>query len=352
MSESDTSTSNKRRRLGRGLSGMIGTPVAVDTSASTSPASPTHQDAATSAQSAPPSDKPDAPAPAPTSSVPPRPQMADDQNTSEYKISDISVGSIIPNRNQPRQSFDQESLKALARSIAEDGLMQPVLVRPGSGSGGTGGRYELIAGERRWRAAKIAGLERIPAIVREAGDKDSAELALIENVHRQDLNAIERAEALSQLVGRFGLTQQEVADKLGMDRSSVANLMRLTELEDEIRTLIVAGELGAGHGKALLGIVDSKRRVDLAIGAAKHQWSVRELERQCRLSTQRAIPSGLPEPERRGAVHADLERRLGDRLGTKVKIQTNKQGTKGKLVIEFYGIDHFDGLVRELGVGE
>lgn len=354
MSESDTSTSNKRRRLGRGLSGMIGTPVAVDTSASASPPIAPSDSAAVTTQAVPASDKPDtpAPAPAPTSSVPPRPQIVEEQNTSEYKLTDISIGSIIPNRNQPRQSFDQESLKALARSIAEDGLMQPVLVRPGSGSGGTGGRYELIAGERRWRAAKIAGLERIPAIVREAGDKDSAELALIENVHRQDLNAIERAEALSQLVGRFGLTQQEVADKLGMDRSSVANLMRLTELEDEIRTLIVADELGAGHGKALLGVPPGQSRVDLAIKAAKEEWSVRELERRAK-DAQNAKPAAdSPEPARRSAVHADLERRLGDRLGTKVKIQTNKQGTKGKLVIEFYGIDHFDGLVRELGVGE
>ncbi|MFI4871485.1 MAG: ParB/RepB/Spo0J family partition protein [Phycisphaerales bacterium JB061] len=338
MSESDTSTSNKRRRLGRGLSGMIGNPVAVDTSPSTpAPAQDTP---------APP------PTPAPTSTTPTQPQIVEKQNDSEYKLTDIAVSAIIPNRSQPRQSFDADALKALAKSIVDDGLMQPVVVRPGSGSGGTGGRYELIAGERRWRAAKIAGLERIPAIVREAGDKDSAELALIENVHRQDLNAIERGEALAQLVGRFGLTQQEVADKLGMDRSSVANLMRLTELEDEIRTLIVADELGAGHGKALLGVPPGQSRVDLAIQAAKEEWSVRELERRAK-DAQNAKPAAdSPEPARRSAVHADLERRLGDRLGTKVKIQTNRAGTKGKLVIEFYGIDHFDGLVRELGVGE
>ena len=205
MSESDPiGTSNKRRRLGRGLSGMIGSPVAVDTSPT--PPAPTQtpiQNQVASPQPA---------TPAPTTSAPAQPQVVEEQNESEYKLTDIAVASIIPNRNQPRRVFDQESLKSLARSIVEDGLMQPILVRPGSGSGGTGGRYELIAGERRWRAARIAGLERIPAIVRTAGDRDSAELALIENVHRQDLNAIERAEALSQLVGRFGLTQQEVAD--------------------------------------------------------------------------------------------------------------------------------------------
>ncbi|MCA9272996.1 MAG: ParB/RepB/Spo0J family partition protein [Phycisphaerales bacterium] len=336
MSESDTNTSSKRRRLGRGLSGMIGNPVAVDTS----PSSPT------------PEQRPPTPALTPTPAAPAQVQIIEEQNQSEYKLTEISVSSIIPNRNQPRQAFDPESLKALARSIVDDGLMQPVVVRPGSGSGGTGGRYELIAGERRWRAAKIAGLERIPAIVREAGDRDAAELALIENIHRQDLNAIERGEALAQLVGRFGLTQQEVADKLGMDRSSVANLMRLTELEDEIRTLIVAGELGAGHGKALLGLAPGQSRVDLAIDAAKHEWSVRELERRAKDAQAGKPASASPEPARRSAVHADLERRLGDRLGTKVKIQTNRAGTKGKLVIEFYGIDHFDGLVRELGVGE
>ncbi len=337
MSESDPiGTSNKRRRLGRGLSGMIGSPVAVDTSPTPTP----QADPA----------KPGTPAP--TSTAPAQPQVVEEQNQSEYKMTDIAVASIIPNRNQPRRVFNEEALKSLAKSIVEDGLMQPILVRPGSGSGGTGGRYELIAGERRWRAARIAGLERIPAIVRMAGDRDSAELALIENVHRQDLNAIERAEALSQLVGRFGLTQQEVADKLGMDRSSVSNLIRLTELEDEIRTLIAADELVAGHGKALLGLPPGQTRVDLALKAAKEEWSVRELERRTKDALAGKAAAEAPEPARRSAVHADLERRLGDRLGTKVKIQTNRAGTKGKLVIEFYGIDHFDGLVKELGVGE
>ncbi len=342
MSESDSSiSSGKRRRLGRGLSGMIGSPVAVETGHSTpNGAAPT---TATRGE-------PDLAAPKPGET--PTALQIEKTLETEHKLTEVAVSSIIPNRNQPRRAFNEESLKSLARSITENGLMQPILVRPGSGSGGTGGRYELIAGERRWRAARIAGLVRIPAIVRTAGDKDSAELALIENVHRQDLNAIERAEALAQLVGRFGLTQQEVADKLGMDRSSVSNLIRLTELEDEIRTLIAAGELVAGHGKALLGLPPGQARVDLALKAAKEEWSVRELERRAK-DAQSAKPEGAQaEPARRSAVHADLERRLGDKLGTKVKIRTNRAGTKGKLVIDFYGLDHFDGLVRTLGVGE
>lgn len=341
MSETDPQLSmSKRRKLGRGLSGMIGSPVPVDLS----------------------------PAPAPAPARPP--VRADDAASSllpgsnggmaeelpksprsEHTIIEVPIGSIIPNRNQPRRDFDEESLKSLARSIAEDGLMQPVLVRPGSGGGGTGGRYELIAGERRWRAARIAGLEKIPAIVRVAGDRASAELALIENVHRADLNAVERADAMAQLVARFGLTQQEVADKLGLERSSVANLIRLTELEEEIRDLIRTEQIGAGHGKALLAVAPGAGRVELARKAASEQWSVRELERRAK-AMLRGTPTPPPAPARRDVVHADLERRIGERLGTKVRIRANREGTKGKLVIDFFGHDHFEGIVRHFGVGE
>lgn len=324
--------SGKRRKLGRGLSGMIGTPVVVDRSAGDSPVQASA-----------------APNRVVERGIPIEPK-------SEYILVDIPVGSIIPNRHQPRRDFDEGSLRTLAASIREDGLLQPIMVRPGSGGGGTGGRYELIAGERRWRAARIAGLERVPAIVRAAGDRASAELALIENVHREDLNAVERAEAVSQLIRRHGMTQEEVGARLGMDRSSVANLLRLTELEDEIRLLIISEEIGAGHGKVLLTVPPGRRRVELAERAAEGQWSVRELERQCRLSAQRAVAAGAEEidagAERRSAVHADLEKRLGQRLGTRVKIRAGRDGSRGKLVIDFYDLDHFGGLVRALGVGE
>lgn len=324
----------KRRRLGRGLSGMIGSAVVIDHSPEgLATEAPVRVDAPNGG--------------AATGGVPSAPK-------SEYILIDLPIGSIIPNRHQPRRDFDEAALRSLAASIKKDGLMQPVMVRPGSGGGGTGGRYELIAGERRWRAARIAGLERLPAIVRSAGDRDSAELALIENVHRQDLNAIERAEAMAQLIERHGLTQQEVADTLGMDRSSVANLVRLTELEDEIRALIATDRLGAGHGKVLLATAPG-RRIELAERAAAGMWSVRELERQSRLAAQRAVPRGedaVAQEARRDAVRADLEKRLSEKLGTKVKINATQDGMRGKLIIDFYDLNHFGGLLKVLGVGE
>ncbi len=327
MSTDATSGKAKRRRLGKGLSGMIGGPVQVE-QAQADPQTAESQPAAPMPQSAPTQEA------APT----------------EGPATMLAVSGIIPNRNQPRKSFEQGSLQSLAASIKADGLMQPVVVRPASSGGSTGGRYELIAGERRWRAAKIAGLTHIPAIVREETDKSSAQLALIENIHREDLNPVERAEALAELATRFEMTHGEIADRLGMDRSSVANLIRLCDLEDEIRTLIAAGELGQGHGKALLSVQEGNQRIKIAAKAAREEWSVRQMEAEAKKLGKPQDASKTAEPARRSAVHADLEKKLGDHLGTKVSIKTNKAGTKGRLVIDFYGIDHFDGLVRSLGV--
>ncbi|MEO0629658.1 MAG: ParB/RepB/Spo0J family partition protein, partial [Planctomycetota bacterium] len=192
---------------------------------------------------------------------------------------------MVPNRFQPRSDFAAGGLAELAASIRSEGVMQPILVRPGSGGGSTGGRYELVAGERRWRAAKLAGLETVPAIVRELTDESSAEWALIENVHRQDLNAMERAEAMASLLSRFGMSQTALAEKLGLERPTVANLVRLIELDPPIRELIAAGKLGAGHGKALLGMPEGDRRLRLAERAANEAWSVRRLETEVRNSS-------------------------------------------------------------------
>lgn len=328
MSTDATSGKAKRRRLGKGLSGMIGGPVQVE-QAQADPQTAESQ-----------------PAAAPK----PRSAPAQEAMPTEGPATMLVVSGIIPNRNQPRKSFEQASLQSLAASIKADGLMQPVVVRPASSGGSTGGRYELIAGERRWRAAKIAGLTHIPAIVREETDKSSAQLALIENIHREDLNPVERAEALAELATRFEMTHGEIADRLGMDRSSVANLIRLCDLEDEIRTLIAAGELGQGHGKALLSVPEGNQRIKIAAKAAREEWSVRQMEAEAKKLGKPQDASTAAEPARRSAVHADLEKKLGDHLGTKVSIKTNKAGTKGRLVIDFYGIDHFDGLVRTLGV--
>ncbi|MEO1583455.1 MAG: ParB/RepB/Spo0J family partition protein [Planctomycetota bacterium] len=267
----------------------------------------------------------------------------------------LPIGSLIPNRFQPRMEFDEAELGKLSASIRAEGVMQPVLVRPASGSGSTGGRYELIAGERRWRAAKAAGLEAVPAIVREIGDERSAEWALIENIHRRDLNAMERADAMASLVSRFGLTQAQIAEKLGIERPTVANLIRLTELEPEIRGLIASDRLGAGHGKALLSMPGGDGRVALAGRAIEGGWSVRRLETEAKRAGALGAKGDAAQPSpgigsQRSAVVASLERSLGDRLGTRVHIRTNQAGTKGRIEIAFYDLDHFDGLVSALGV--
>ncbi len=330
----------KRRRLGKGLSGLIGDPVRVATTNGDSPpAVPGDSGGApaqgvTEAQGAPAAAVPD----------------ASDASKSD-RVVHVPLGSIIPNRFQPRSDFDAAGLGELAASIRAEGVMQPVLVRPASGSGSTGGRYELIAGERRWRAAKLAGLDRVPAIVRELSDESSAEWALIENIHRQDLNAMERAEAMASLLSRFGMSQSALAEKLGLERPTVANLVRLMELEVEIRDLIASGQLGAGHGKALLSIASGERRVSTARAAAVGGWSVRRLEREAkRVGSGSSTPTKPLPASQRTAVIESLERRLGDHLGTKVAIRTNESGTKGRIEIRFFDREHFDGLLRSIGV--
>jgi len=276
----------------------------------------------------------------------------------------VPLDRVQPNPFQPRREMDPEALESLASSIRQSGVIQPILVRPlprGGGSVAGSDAYQLIAGERRWRAAQAAGLDAIPAIVRDLDDESAAELALVENIQREDLNAIERAGALRVLVERFGLTQTQVGERVGLNRSSVANLMRLGELEDEIQALIAQDRIGAGHGKALLAIPAGTRRIELAHRAAEHRWTVRALERAV-TNAQRHGPDerspgenaaagavGESGDDDRSASLADLERQLGEHLGTKVRIKTDGSGQKGRMVVEFYGLEHFDGLMEKIG---
>jgi len=250
------------------------------------------------------------------------------------------VARCAPNPHQPRTAFDEGSLAALAESIRARGVMQPVVVRPA----GEPGRYQIVAGERRWRAAQLAGVSAIPAIVRELSDQDTAEWAVIENIQREDLNPIERAHACRTLVNTFGLNQSAVADRLGIDRSSVSNLLRILELEPEILELIAAGSLGLGHAKALLAAPAGTPRIALATRAARDGASVRSLERVA--APSRAQP-GATAP--RDASIEDLERQLSEHLGTKVRVSTNKKGDKGRISVPFYSLEHFDDLMRTFG---
>lgn len=276
------------------------------------------------------------------------------------RLTYVPVGAVRPSPFQPRKLFDEQELRELAQSIERSGMIQPVIVRPadtGAGVEGDGGgaAYELVAGERRWRAAQIASLETIPAVVRELDDESAAEWALVENIQRTDLNAVERATALHRLAERFGLTQQEVAARVGMDRSSVANAVRLLDLEPEILDMIAAGELGGGHGKALLSFAPGPSRVRHARHAAANDLTVRQLEAFTRndaelidLTADQPGQTAEPKPGRSAAV-MDLEKRLGDHLGTKVLVKPKGGGKKGELRIEYYSLDHFDDLMNRLG---
>jgi ParB family chromosome partitioning protein len=259
------------------------------------------------------------------------------------------VEHIVPNPRQPRTDFDLPLIEGLAASIRQSGLMQPILVRP------VGDRFELVAGERRWRAAKLVGLQTLPALVRVLDDQSSAELALIENVQREDLNPIERARALRRLSEEFGLTHQAIADRVGLDRASVTNLVRLADLDDGCASLVRSGKLSQGHAKALLSISDIKARLSLAERAITQEWSVRELERQVQLRHQsekgeRPASSAVPQdPSARDANVADLEQRLSAHLGTRVRIQLGRKKGSGRLVLEFYNLEQFDGIMQRIG---
>lgn len=272
------------------------------------------------------------------------PELSDNDSG---RIRDIPIGDIIANSFQPRIKFDDRQLAELAASIRLAGLMQPIVVRPASG-----GRFELIAGERRWRACRMAGLEVVPSIVREADDRNAAELALIENVQRTDLNPIERANAFRTLMGKFSMTQSDVADRVGLDRSSVANLLRLLELPEDLQNMIADGALSAGHGKMLASVQDATQRRGLAERIVSEHLSVRQTEKAVREMAQRAAAGdetpGAETPERDANIR-DLETKLGEHLKTRVRIDVGEKGDKGKLIIEFYDLEHFDGLMRAMG---
>lgn len=273
------------------------------------------------------------------------------------RIDFIALSSIAPNPSQPRRRFDERAIVELAESIKNAGVMQPVILRRAPGSAGA---FELVAGERRWRAAKLAGLDRIPAIVKDLTDAESAQWALIENLQREDLGAMEKAAALRSLVEKFGLTHAEAAQRVGLERVTVTNLIRLLDLEPEIAAALDSKELSMGHGRALLSVPAGKARIDLAAKAILNHWSVRRLEEEAaRISSEAsAVQAGAPPAKsgeagdsllQREAGVKDLERQLSEHLGTKVRLLLRRGGSSGRLVAEFFDLDHFDGLMSRIG---
>jgi ParB family transcriptional regulator, chromosome partitioning protein len=259
----------------------------------------------------------------------------------------IPVDLVEPNPHQPRRSFDEEALAALAGSLGARGVLQPVLVRLLAG-----GRYELIAGERRWRAARLAGLEEIPAIVRQHDDAASLELAVIENMAREDLNPVEEARACAALVDELGLTREEIGRRVGRSRVAVSNLIRLLDLPDEALGLMERGELSEGHGRALLLASDHGARRDLARDAAAAGWTVREVERRARLAND--APAAA-RPRRRRGLHPDQEAAVEQiagafegALGSAVHV--TPQGDGYRVALAFDTLDDALDLARRLGV--
>jgi ParB family chromosome partitioning protein len=256
---------------------------------------------------------------------------------------EISLDSILPNRYQPRTVWDQQELSDLAHSIQANGVIQPIIVRP------AGAKFELIAGERRFRAAQLAAMTTIPAIIRQATDEQLLEMALVENIHRTNLNPIERASAYQNYISPFSLTQDQAAQRLGEDRSVVANYLRLLDLPEEVRQMLIDGQLTMGHARAILALPTDELRRKLANRAMAGRLSVREVERLVRRylsSTGQAKTSARSKP----AHILDLENKLTSHLGTRVGIETRKNSQRGKIVIEFYSLDEFDRITEKIGL--
>jgi ParB family transcriptional regulator, chromosome partitioning protein len=271
---------------------------------------------------------------------------------SEDELRQLPVELISPNPKQPRRRFDQEGLQALAGSLGERGVLQPVLVRPKAG-----GTYELIAGERRWRAARIAGLQTIPALLRPREDAEGLELALIENMAREDLNPVEEARACAALVEELGLTREEVGRRVGRSRVAVSNLVRLLDLPDEVIDLLQDGALSEGHGRALLLAEDHRARTALARTAVQEGWSVRVAEARARAHNAAAAGPPPVETGRRrmtGAAHPDqqeaareITEALGGALGAEVSVRATRDGGY-RAELSFATLDEAIELARRL----
>ncbi len=251
----------------------------------------------------------------------------------------IDIDLIDPNPYQPRTRFREEALEELTRSIRASGIIQPLLLRP------HGPRYQLIAGERRWRGAQRAGLSRVPAMIREVAEELALEITLVENIQREDLNPIEQARAFERLMTEFKLTQEDVAERTGKDRATVANAVRLLKLEKPLQDLIEDGRLTAGHGRALLAVTDPKLRQSLAQRAARGGLTVRQIERLAARRSRAGAPLVQPEtdPNTRAALE-ELERHLG----TRVTLRPRSKTRPGQLIIEYYEEAQLAGLYDRL----
>ncbi|MCP4490158.1 MAG: ParB/RepB/Spo0J family partition protein [Gammaproteobacteria bacterium] len=256
-------------------------------------------------------------------------------------LHELGVEQIQRGRYQPRQHFDQQALQELAESIKAQGIVQPLVVRP------EGAHYELIAGERRWRAAQLVGLQTVPAVIRELDSKSAAAIALIENIQREDLNPLEESQALMRLIDEFDLTHQQVADSVGRSRAAVSNLLRLLDLADPVKDQVNRGLLDMGHARALLALIRHDQ-IELANIVVNRGLTVRETE----ALVKKTLSGAVTKPGA-GAETADpdvkrLETSISEKLGAAVKIKAGKKGA-GQLIIDFHNSDELDGILEHLG---
>lgn len=352
--ENNVDLSNKKRGLGRGLGSLLGGASQEAVTTPTPPRAAPLSTAATQDLNSQ-ANKVSSPTP-PTSAA----QGLSKQNEMDSQIQrvvptvpdhariwNIPIEKIVPGAHQPRKSFEKPQLEELAQSIREHGVLQPLLVRRRSD-----GKYELIAGERRWRASQMAGLIDLPAIIKNFEDRQSAEVALIENIQREDLNPIEEAQALQQLIKDFGLTQQELAARIGKERATIANSLRLLALPQSILDLVAQRKISSGHAKVLLSLEDSLTQLELAQQIESKNLSVRQLEalvKKAKNSAARGAPSDLGE-DSSGEIAAQLVTGLAEdlqkRLGTKVQIDYSKG--RGKISLHFYSDEELTRLFEKL----
>lgn len=335
MSEISIEQSNKKKGLGRGLGSLLGGGAhnqADSTGASTTPAV-SIQNTQQALQ------KPVAPAAPATQSAPVDP---------ESKIWKVAIEKLSPGEYQPRQVFDKAPLQELSQSIKENGILQPIVARRT-----VAGKLEIVAGERRWRAAQLAGLTEVPVILKNFDDRQALELAIIENIQREDLNAIDEAEGYQRLISEFGMTQQQVADRVGKDRATVANSVRILTLPSEVKTMIASSELSLGHAKVLLSVADAKRQVELAKKVVTEKLAVRKLEKLIQASASSSASGAKEHGELGPAVTqrliAGLSEELQKMLGTKVNIDYSN--SKGKISVYFYSDDELTQIIDKLREG-
>lgn len=262
-------------------------------------------------------------------------KKSDETEASQGGVLYIDINDIKPNTGQPRKHFDEEKLEELASSIQQHGLIQPIVLRKLK----TG--YEIVAGERRWRACRIVGLKEVPCIVKELTDEENMLLAIIENMQREDLNPIEEAEGLKQMIDTYGLTQEQVSYSVGKSRPYITNSLRLLKLPEEVRTLTASGEISVGHAKALAAVKDRDKQITLAKKTAKDGLSVRQIEL---MAKETKAPARKAPKAKKSADEKKIEEDMKNALGTKVNL--NRKGKKGKIEIEFYSDEELERLIE------